>query len=157
MMMKYILFTLLLLFLTAEKASSQELVITQTDGTETAESLKEITNITFAGGDILINLASDVTNAYSIESIRKMHFDEVTFLGEAISDAAMVFPNPAKDKLKLTGIKSSSNEVVIYRPDGSIAQIYVIGDINDEIDVTGLRQGIYFLQIDETIVKFIKL
>lgn len=139
------------------KVSAQELIITQTNGTEAIESLNEIENIILSDGNILLSMASDSVKTYPMENVQKLHFDNVTLQEDISYTKAILYPNPAKERIRISGLKSENSEILIFRPDGSVAEVFNLSVYNNEIDVSNLPQGLYFLQIDETTIKFVKL
>jgi len=66
------------------------------------------------------------------------------------SHAVSVFPNPSNGKFTVTGINCSINAINIYNVMG--AKVFSISDIklliNNEIDISDFKRGIYFIKID---------
>lgn len=69
------------------------------------------------------------------------------------SVAFEIFPNPASQILKVSGAKEKAYQIF-----NSLGQEVLSGELTDNahIDISALNSGVYWLQIDETSVKFVK-
>lgn len=69
-----------------------------------------------------------------------------------IKPELIIFPNPADNFLKVQGISSSKFEIF-----DSLGRVILDGPIlGDEIDVSTLTSGLYFLKVDNQWIKFVK-
>jgi hypothetical protein len=92
------------------------------------------------------NLTTYIAGA--IDSGRVYRFDRVIATSLKINDletGIQIYPNPASDKLILKGVDLKNAQITIYDVNGKINSGYAIG--NNSVDVSGLKNGIYFLQI----------
>ena len=83
---------------------------------------------------------------------------EVSGITPVQSNSGIILsPNPAKDVLKINGTNTQSS-AVIYTIEGK--QIQTINNTNNEINISQLTKGIYFIKINTGNVsksfKFIK-
>ena len=69
-------------------------------------------------------------------------------------DELKVFPNPSRNQIKISGL-ISTEEYSITNLLGSLVQQGSVSN-QKEIDILGLNKGIYFLEIQNTKIKFIK-
>ncbi len=68
-----------------------------------------------------------------------------------------IFPNPSNDQLFVEGVSNEEPvEVKIYSIHGELLKIELLNK-NNSIDIKLLDQGIYFIKIDNSIQRFIKL
>ncbi len=67
-----------------------------------------------------------------------------------------LFPNPAHNYvyLKINGI--CSNKIEIYNEMGTCTKIVNISNTREEIDVSDLSTGLYFIKINNILIKFLK-
>lgn len=86
---------------------------------------------------------------------------EVTILVAPENDLSKIsiYPNPAKDKIYLKGFSSEITSLQIFSIQGKLIQ--KLNNISTEIDVSHLKSGIYFIEINtsegnKNIQKFIK-
>lgn len=78
---------------------------------------------------------------------------------DAIENKAAIFPNPATDKITISGsnIESGLNEVKIFNAQGIVERIISVYGQNAEVNVSDLSTGIYMISVnDKFIGKFVK-
>jgi len=72
-------------------------------------------------------------------------------VGEYERDDLLIYPNPAKDKFKVQSSKSKVvvSEIKIYDLNGRkmIEKLFPVGSETIEIDVSGLKSGVYFCRL----------
>ena len=72
-------------------------------------------------------------------------------VGEYERDDLLIYPNPAKDKFKVQSSKSKVvvSEIEIYDLNGRkmIEKLFPVGSETIEIDVSGLKNGVYFCRL----------
>ena len=67
--------------------------------------------------------------------------------------AFVVYPNPAEDYVMIESVKEA--EVRIYSINGQMVSAQTIGEGTNTIDVSSLNAGMYFMQVNESMVKII--
>ena len=156
--MKKLFFTLVLLVLAAHglKAQSNVLKIQMTDGEEITWTSEKLNNIYFDGDVTLVVVESEnyFTYSYNVNEIKKMYFEA----GESVSDlnladASFVYPNPARDNIRLIGVENQ--EVEIFSADGKL----VMKEMYDgkSLDISSLTNGFYLIKIKGQTLKFNKI
>ncbi len=73
---------------------------------------------------------------------------------ELFDNTVTLYPNPAKEKLKITGTYNSENKAELVNYLGQV--IKTINIENSEIDIKEIPEGIYFLRVNNSVYKFIK-
>lgn len=137
-------------------AQSYELVIKMNDGTETIWNYESLHNICFEDETTLIIVERDnlYTHPYNIAEINKLYFnssENIFELGE--NNNSFVFPNPAKDDIRIIGIKNQEIEIISI--DGkSMLRIFYDGK---SLDVSSLPQGLYLIKTNNKTLKFEKI
>ena len=93
----------------------------------------------------------------STDMIDKIVFHEIaTSLDEAAAPTTLrVFPSPAQDALFVRGVQGQQT-VRIFSIQGQILQSALTADGEANLQVGGLPNGTYLLQVGAQIVKFIK-
>lgn len=66
-----------------------------------------------------------------------------------------VFPNPVVSQLNLQGLRENATAQV-YSLDGALLIETALTPANGRIDVSALPAGVYVLQVNQTVVKFVK-
>lgn len=156
--MKKLFFTLVLLVLAAHglKAQSNVLKIQMTDGEEITWTSEKLNNIYFDGDVTLVVVESEnyFTYSYNVNEIKKMYFEA----GESVSDlnladASFVYPNPARDNIRLIGVENQ--EVEVFSADGKL----VMKEMYDgkSLDISSLTNGFYLIKIKGQTLKFNKI
>lgn len=155
--MKKLFFTLVLLVLAAHglKAQSNVLKIQMDDEVITWTSDK-FGNIYFDGETTLVVVENEslFTYSYNVEEITKIYFEAGESFSEMNFDnAAFVYPNPAKESVRLIGIENQ--EVEIFSVDG---KSFFKGRYDGEaLDVSCLPQGSYVIKVNGKSLKFNKI
>jgi hypothetical protein len=80
----------------------------------------------------------DLDNTYAFSSIRSLNFDG--------DEQIKIYPNPTVDRIKLSSNQQISN-VKLYNQSGVLV-MNTIPDSGNEVDVTRLTQGTYFVKIN---------
>jgi len=93
-----------------------------------------------------INLDNNVANNWSSSSQKTLSNEDVPFIDEKI----VVYPNPTNGvlKFKLNSIsKDSSLEFVLFNPIGQTIGVFELSTSNFEIDISGIKAGVYYYTI----------
>lgn len=77
--------------------------------------------------------------------------EESVSLADIESEQITIYPNPAKDKVMLKGIKGT--RVTVFDANGRIVKQEVI---NERLDIKDLESGVYYLQVNDITNKIIK-
>lgn len=139
---------------------SQVLVVQMKDGTEIPEEISAIQNLSFAASELIVSLTNGTANPYGLSEIQKLYFTTATFTDENPAgdlSQILLFPNPAAETLTISGIEEAGSQLLIIRPDGKvmISKSGVSGQII--LDVSRFATGLYFILVNGTSSKFIKL
>lgn len=102
----------------------------------------------------LIAQFQDITDTISIYVLKKDSLMEppnsyIPIEYKRNVDQLIIYPNPTKGEFKImskTGIRDKL-EVNIYNQTGKIVKKLKLDSLNDEIDLTQLPRGVYFLQV----------
>ena len=79
-----------------------------------------------------------------------------TSLTQQVADGAvLVFPNPVKEYFTVSGVVKDA-KINLFSLSGTLLQSVFAQDSATNIDVSGLQQGTYLLQVGGKTVKFIK-
>ena len=155
--MKKLTLTLMFaLFMCGLRAQSYELVIRMNDQSETVWTHESLRNIIFDGETTLIVVENEslTTHQYDLAEIHKIYFRDGVAITELNKDeASFVFPNPAKDKIKIFGVENQ--EIEIFYTDGKL----ILKENYDgkDIDVSSLPQGLYLIKTNCQTLKFNKI
>ena len=96
---------------------------------------------------------------YDLESEKSVAACARTISGEGISETELpfnIYPNPVKDKIYLTS-DEIIKEVTIYNIYGQQMYNEQCTMNNIQLDVANLKTGTYFIKVNESIKKFIKM
>ena len=163
--MRKILYTLMAAFvaMTAVAQTSDHevpsVIIERLTGTDLNYALAQVGKITFANDSIyLVAHNGQVLGQEAQGKTRKVIFanaPDQTAISEVSGTDIRVYPNPTSDKLIVSGIELGT-VIRIYANDGKLLDAATADSQTAILPVSHLAQGSYLLQINTTIVKFIK-
>lgn len=137
----------------ASMANASGLSLLHEDGTQDTIFLNDLKKITITPSDY--DPASFVVNTtnMSIEGVKTIEtFDYTSFVKETSSATnIMVYPNPVKDKIIVSGA-GSDPKVSIYDVNG----VQILKIESSEIEVSSFQPGIYLLNVNGQVIRFIK-
>lgn len=91
----------------------------------------------------------------NFSDIRKAYFTAPQNVEEIDNQQFVVYPNPAKDVLRISGI-AENQEVTIYTINGDV-MMKLIASEGCEINISDLRTGLYIIGVGNEFSKFIKM
>ena len=144
------------LFMCGLRAQSYELVIRMNDQSETVWTHESLRNIIFDGETTLIVVENEslTTHQYNFAEINKIYFKNSVNITELNKDdAPFVFPNPAKNNIRIFGIENQ--DIEIFSTDGKL--ILKENYNGKDIDVSSLHQGLYLIKTNCQTLKFNKI
>lgn len=158
--MKKIYF-LICLCITAGLLNAQvnNLILKFANGTEKSVQLGNMKNITFSTTTILnINVFSGENTAFAISDIQKMYFVNTTGIAEiAETNDITAYPNPAKEFVNFKNLPIGDMNVDVFNMSGIRVIAGKVISSNQSLDIRFLTEGIYFVKINNQLVKLIKL
>lgn len=144
------------LFMCGLRAQSYELIIQMNDQSETVWTHESLRNILFDGETTLIVVENEslTTHQYNFAEINKIYFKNSVNITELNKDEApFVFPNPAKNNIRIFGIENQ--DIEIFSTDGKL--IHKEGYEGNYIDISYLPQGLYLIKTNGQTLKFNKI
>ena len=134
-------------------AQSLQMITLSADGVETSYALENVQKIVIENNTMTVNMktGNDATE------ITRIRFDEASigFKNATGTSSVFVFPNPVKEMLTVNGVQENAT-INLYDLNGVLLQSVSAQENATNIYVSALQQGMYFLQIGEQVVKFIK-
>ena len=141
------------------------LFINEKVGTNTPFILNTIKVITFAAGNITVNLKDASTSTFARTDVKYLNFgmnstNEIVPINGMQNAELRLYPNPVKDILHIEIANSQSTQIEILGIDGRTVMSNLITNTHSTISVSPLPNGLYLLRSnDGTIIsskKFIK-
>ena len=99
----------------------------------------------------IVALYDDKTSVGVVETI-----DAVLNINENASENISIYPNPAKDVIKLSAISCQPSVVRIYNCLGMLVEEIDVNSGEIEINVSDYNSGIYFIDVETSNGNFIK-
>jgi hypothetical protein len=148
-----------MLVLVVSQLSAQKLVIRLDNGNENIENLNSIQKLYFSGNGLVVDFISGTDDIYQISDVRKLYFDSSVSVDESPESPCQeltVYPNPAGDIILFKGMPDGGGKLSIYRMDGGLVLTKEISCQQELIDISGLPQGLYLLNLAGFTTKFIR-
>ena len=143
--------------MSAEKILS----IQSIEGAEKQSAISLIGYITFESEQMLLyNKSGELLGYTRITDIGRIAFKESNTTSiDNIQLNVCVYPIPAQDILVISGLENNQS-IHVYDLQGTLQNIQpIVGgnfEVSTSINVSGLKNGIYLLQVGTEVVKFIK-
>lgn len=137
------------------------IILERLAGQDITFAIAQIGKLTFANDSVyLVAYDGDILGKEAQTKTRKIAFGNVENLPTAAPEVLSVgeirvYPNPTTDYLIVNGLETG-NTIRIYANDGKLLEMTTAEDNTAVMPVSHLAQGTYLLQINTTIVKFIK-
>ena len=149
----------LLIFGCGSRTTAQQVevqaVITNHNGDEQIYQLDGNDRISFPNDETMVITQNGTDIQILISEIRKVTFNEVLATAENETESIGIFPNPTSNSFTISGI-NRFQQMNIYSIDGKLVKREII-DCGQSIDISGLPQGLYYVNINKQNFKLIKL
>lgn len=139
---------------------AQRMAVKMMDGTEQAYAVTSLSKVTFYDSNLVLDEISGETQSYKLSNIRKIYFSDltsVTDLDLTGATALTVYPNPAGDWIHIRNIPDQISVAKIYRLDGRVVSQVSLSSVDNTIDISSLKSGLYLLSVGGKALKFMKL
>jgi len=155
---KTIILFLSVFFIFQLKAQTIMFDIIKWDSSEKKIDLSTLNKITFTSSDLILNYQAGTAENVAKSDIRKLVFSSTTGVNQINAVKTLqVYPNPAYEFIQVKNIPDASYIATIYSITGSQVLSIRIYTISQQIDISSLSKGLYFLKINNQITKFTKL
>ena len=135
-------------------AQNMALNIVKTDGTTASYVMSTDSKIYYSDTQLFID-SNGETASFDLSSLRKAYFSEIQGVNETDNQQFAIYPNPAKDVLRINNI-SDNQEVTIYSINGAVVKRDIVSE-DAAINVSDLRAGLYIIGVGNEFSKFIKM
>lgn len=140
----------------ATAQTSVNLIITKTNGEEQSLLLSDQSQLHFEDGETLvIDDGNGSTQTIQLSQIRKMVCTEILDTEELGVSTVRLFPNPSSGSFFIKGLDGTSS-ARIFALDGRLVMTFEAHD-GSVIDISGLSEGMYLLNINGQTQKLMKL
>lgn len=138
-------------------AQNYILKIKNTNGTVKEVNLADLNRITLAEANMNLIFKNAPIESLALSSVQCMTFSTATGVAPLFGTVASVSPNPARNYILIKNLTVQENPVLIYNAAGTLVKSVDAGNVTQHIDVSNFSRGIYFIRINNQILKFIKL
>ena len=150
---------LMMLVPSVSKADKVIQVVSADQTAETVEiPLSKILTVSFGEGKMNVMTDDKLTTAFDLKAIDKILFGEASAIGDVeVAAPFVVATNPVRDNLVIKGGNEFyGNNLEIYSVQGK--RVVSVHDWKgQDVNVSGLQSGVYFLNIKSVTIKIIKL
>ncbi|MHB9056897.1 MAG: T9SS type A sorting domain-containing protein [Paludibacteraceae bacterium] len=146
-----------LLISTSVNSQTYSLSIRNIDGTVKEISLPGLNKITFENSNVNLMYSNFTSEVLPIVSIQKMLFSTATKVQLAFETSLSVYPNPATSYIIIKNRTISNEPIKIFSISGAFVKSFDAKALAQNIDVSNLPKGLYFIRVNNKVLKFIKL
>ncbi|MCF8366538.1 MAG: T9SS type A sorting domain-containing protein [Bacteroidales bacterium] len=158
---KFLTIFLLLTGLISLRTNAQYLLLETRDGDVFSEKIDSIRKLSLPDNNFVLKMKDNSATSYSLASVKKVYFDLATRVDpiENIPESKelVIYPNPASSFINIHDLPNQPSQVTIYSIQGGVILQKPISAQSNNIDVSSLKNGLYFLNFNRQTVKFIKL
>lgn len=134
-------------------------VVENTDNTTQTFALDEQGEMFFTENNdsLVVRISENDYTSFLISEISKIYFVQVSSISDIdVQNTMFVYPNPARDFIKIANNSKENQILAIYSIDGRmlVKQNY---SGNETIDISSLKEGLYILKLNGQTFKFSKL
>lgn len=120
-------------------------------------SLTDLESVVFRNGIFVVKDQQCGDHYYSDFFTTELNFGaSESGLSELNDNGWSLFPNPTSYYLQLTNSSETSGQGVIVDITGAIVQVFDFEGLSTTLNVSQLNKGIYFIQIQQQSIKFLK-
>ena len=130
------------------------LTIMKNDGSTTDFVMNKSARIYYSDTQLQFFDGNEIVSI-NFSDIRKAYFTAPQNVEEIDNQQFVIYPNPAKDVLRISGI-AENQEVTIYTINGDV-MMKLIASEGCEINISDLRTGLYIIGVGNEFSKFIKM
>ena len=160
--MKLRLFIIVIICLTGMffnqlKSQSAIINIIRWDNSEKRVEMDALNKLTFTADDLVLNYQAGLVENIAKAEIRKVVFGTSTGVKTVNSQNTMqVYPNPTREFITIKNIPDAQFQVVVYSITGSQVLNIQLNTSNQQINVSNLPKGLYYLKANNQVTKFTK-
>lgn len=153
----FLMFLLLNRDLSSIQAQTKALLQLKWTGVTNSVELGLIDKITFADNNLVMYYKAGSTETVEMLTIRKFAFGTTTgfFKGEKSAVKTSFFVNPA-NTLVLDNLPEGTHSIAIYSIAGVLMQRVEVCPNSTSVDLLHLDRGIYFIQVNNQLIKFVR-
>lgn len=134
-------------------------VVENTDNTTQTFALDEQGEMFFTENNdsLVVRISENDYTSFLLSEISKIYFVHVSSVSEIdVQNTMFVYPNPARDFIKIANNSQENQILFIYSIDGRmlVKQNY---SANEGIDISSLKEGLYIVKLNGQTFKFSKL
>lgn len=130
-----------------------------TNGSTSNIDYATIKSIVFENNSFVIKKAECEESFYSIFLSEKVYFGEQVVNSEEIefsSNSIRLYPNPVTSLLTVERTSDNTTTVYIFTMLGNMVKSFQSSEQNITFDIGALPTGVYFLSVDNQLIKFVK-
>jgi len=133
-------------------AQSFNMIVLKADGNETQYAVSDVQKIVFDNSTMTVELKS----GENVADVTRVSFKDATGVETLKPESSVsVFPNPVQETLTVKGVKKGA-VINVFDMSGGLLQTVTTQENTANINVSSLQKGVYLLQVDKQVVKFIK-
>ena len=155
--LKQLLISLLLLCGVLYVNAQTEVTVMETNGASTTLVVSDLGKIYFSSERMYIDAGDGTVSDFAVSDIQKMTFNSL-YTGinqQEHQSAVLIYPNPATNYIRIATDEPQTLHVRLYALTGQLlSDTYC--QPNEEVNISDLPSGIYFVKVNEVTYKLLK-
>ena len=155
--LKQLLISLLLLCCVLCVNAQTEVTVLGTNGSSTTLVVSDLGKIYFSAERMYVDAGDGTVNDFAVSDIKKLTFNSL-YTGVSQPEhqfSALIYPNPATNFIRIATDEQLTLHVRLYALTGQLlSDTYC--QPNDEVNISHLPSGIYFVKVNEVTYKLLK-
>lgn len=140
------------------KSQESNLVVKLKSGLSNSLSIKSIKSIYLASSMLYLNVFDGTNAVYANADIQKIYFEDATAVAPVAENTKLLaYPNPTKGVVYFRGLTEESVPVRVFNLSGVEVLNGRINSSVQSLDISFLPRGIYLINLNNKLVKMIKL
>jgi len=136
-------------------ASAQSLIIQLKDGTTLTQNLSELKKITFVDNSMVLYKTDASTQLTDLTLLSKLYFASLSNLRSELYSEVSIQYASSNQRIYFSNLSEKYSLVCIFSSEGKIQMQEKVQD-GSSIDVSQLKTGVYFIQVEDKVQKILK-
>lgn len=155
--LKTIALFLSLMWMVGFALAQTEVTVVENSGTSTTFVVSDLGKIYFSAERMYVNAGDGTVNDFAVSDIKKLTFNSLYSGVNSMEhrSSALIYPNPATNFIRIATDDQQTLHVRLYALTGQLLSDSYCQP-NEEVNISHLPSGIYFVKVNDMTYKLLK-